>query len=341
MPQPAGHHGIDTPLRLGTVTLTNRLLLAPMAGVTDRPFRQLCRRMGAGLAITEMVSANTALWGTPQSVRRLDHEGERGPVAVQILGADPAAMAAAARMSADRGAELIDLNMGCPARKVCQTFAGAALLRDERRVARLLEAVVAAVAQPVTLKIRTGWSPEARNAGAIARLAVESGIAALTVHGRTRACGYATPAEYDTLRALREQTPLPLIANGDIDSPEKARFVLDYTQADAIMVGRAARGRPWIFREIAGYLKTGLRPPAPERAWIRDLVLAYARALHEFYGEALGVRLARKHVAWYGRDHRQAARFRREFNQAGTARAQYDQINEFFALDPAQEDQAA
>jgi tRNA-dihydrouridine synthase B len=317
-------------VKIGNIELANNLILAPMAGVTDLPFRQLCRRLGAGMAVSEMVSADTVLRATPTTARRLDHRGETGPVSVQILGTDPVAMADAARANQDLGAQIIDINMGCPAKKVCKVAAGSALLRDEPLVGRILEAVVAAVQIPVTLKIRTGWSPERRNALTIARIAGESGIAALAVHGRTRACGFAGRAEHETARAIKRLLPIPVIANGDIDSPEKARLVLDYTGADAIMIGRAAQGRPWVFREISDYLETGVRPRSPSADWIKDTLIAHLHELLRFYGEYLGVRIARKHVAWYTKGQRGATRFREQFNRAGTPREQQDLIEGFF-----------
>lgn len=303
-----------------------------MAGVSDRPFRTLCRRLGAGLAVAEMVSSSSALWGTRKTVRRLDYRGEVGPVWAQILGVEPAAMARAARTCVDLGADIIDINMGCPAKKVCSQAAGSALLRDEVAVSRILEAVVAAVEVPVTLKIRTGWSPETRNALRIASIAHASGLAALTVHGRTRACGYATPAEYDTLKAIREAVPITLIANGDITDPERAKAVLDWTGADAIMVGRAARGRPWIFREIAAYLATGrdATPLEPARAWIRSLLLEHLEALYLFYGDHAGVRVARKHIAWYCRQMPGVASFRDEINRIAHPAEQWSRVARFF-----------
>ncbi|MGB4335221.1 MAG: tRNA dihydrouridine synthase DusB [Chromatiaceae bacterium] len=321
------------PLRIGPITLANNLILAPMAGVTDRPFRELCRSLGAGLAVSEMVSADTSLWGHRKSLRRLDHRGETGPIAAQILGNEPALMAEAARINLDLGADIIDLNMGCPARKVCRKAAGSALLRDERLVGRILAAVVAAVPAPVTLKIRTGWSPEERNAPAIARIAWESGIAALAVHGRTRACGFVGQAEFETLRAIRRAVPIPLIANGDIDSPERARFVLDFTGADAIMIGRAAQGRPWIFREIAHHLATGTHLPSPSPDWIRTTLIAHLHALHRFYGDRAGPCIARKHVGWYTRARRDASGFRAEFNRVNTLQEQQILIEAYFDED--------
>jgi tRNA-dihydrouridine synthase B len=328
-------------MRIGDITLDNRLILAPMAGVTDRPFRQLCRRLGAGLAVSEMVSADRGLWDSAKTRRRLDHQGEDGPIAVQIVGTDPAILADAARANRDLGAEIIDINMGCPAKKVCKLAAGSALLRDEVLVARILEAVVAAVPVPVTLEIRTGWSPAARNALAIARIARESGIAALAVHGRTRACGYSGSAEYETIREIKQRVPIPLIANGDIDSPEKARWVLNYTGADAIMLGRAVLGRPWIFQEIAAYLTSGARPPAPEPDWVGRTLIAHVEALYDFYGATQGVRIARKHVAWYCASRPGADRFRKQFNRAETPNEQRDLIEAFFDGSWDGEDKAA
>jgi tRNA-dihydrouridine synthase B len=317
--------------RIGPYALESNLILAPMAGISDRPFRMLCRRFGAGLAVAEMVSSNTALWATRKSVRRLDYSGETGPVAAQIVGADPQAMAEAARINLDLGAHIIDINMGCPAKKVCKQAAGSALLRDEALVGRILDAVVSAVAAPVTLKIRTGWSPDSRNAVRIAQIARESGIAALTVHGRTRACSYAVAAEHDTLRTIREQVDLPLIANGDITGPRTAKQILDWTGADAIMVGRAARGRPWIFRDIRAFLTSGAVPARPPNAWVEAQLHEHLEALYEFYGVYGGVRIARKHIAWYCRDLPGSAAFRDRVNQTQEPDAQMACVAEFFA----------
>lgn len=274
-----------------------------MAGVTDRPFRSLCRRLGAGLAVSEMLSANPALAQSRKSRERADHRGEAGPIAVQIAGADPQWLAEAARRNVDQGAELIDINLGCPAKKVCKTAAGSALLRDEPLVARILEAVVAAVHVPVTLKTRTGWSPQTRNLPRIAHIAREAGIAMLAVHGRTRACGYGGRAELDSLRALRVDAGLPadfpLVANGDIDSPERAAAALAYTGADAVMIGRAAQGRPWLFHQIEHYLDTGEHLPPPGTDWVCSTLLAHLEELYRFYGTERGVRIARKHIGWY------------------------------------------
>ncbi len=323
------------PFAIGPYPLANNLILAPMAGITDRPFRTLCREFGAGLAVAEMVAANTALWGSRKSLRRLDYSGESEPVAAQIVGSDPVEMAAAARLNIELGAHIIDINMGCPAKKVCKVAAGSALLRDEALVGRILDAVVAAVDAPVTLKIRTGWSPETRNALQIARIARESGIAALTVHGRTRACHYGIPAEYATIRAIRETVGIPLIANGDIATAEQARRILDETGADALMIGRAARGRPWIFRDIAADLKVnkpaGFQSPSatPPADWIKDILTAHLEALYQFYGTH-GVRIARKHIAWYCRHLPGASVFKDEINRIETTADQLSRVLAFF-----------
>jgi tRNA-dihydrouridine synthase B len=274
-----------------------------MAGVTDRPFRVLCKRLGAGLAVSEMTSSDPRLWGTEKSRLRMDHAGEPAPVAVQIAGYDPAMMADAARHNAALGAQIIDLNMGCPAKKVCRVDAGSALLRDEALVARICAAVVGAVEVPVTLKIRTGYNRASRNGLAIARIAEDCGIAALTVHGRTREDQYEGVAEYDTIAAIKQSVRIPVIANGDVDSPEKAKHVLVHTGADAVMVGRGALGHPWIFREIAHYLATGALLPPPAAAEVRDTLLEHLDALHDFYGEGRGLRVARKHIQWYCQGH--------------------------------------
>ena len=317
-------------MRIGPYALPNNLAVAPMAGVTDRPFRQLCKRLGAGYAVSEMVASNPALRGTAKSMRRIDHAGEVAPVAVQIAGADPATMADAARYNVDRGAQIIDVNMGCPAKKVCNVAAGSALLADEPRVAAILEAVVRAVDVPVTLKIRTGPSPTQRNAVRIARIAEAAGIAALAVHGRTRACAFTGEVEYATIAEVKRSVGLPVFANGDIDSPARARHVLDATGADGLMVGRAAQGRPWIFREIAHFLATGERLPPPEVAEIRGLVVAHLHDHYAFHGVETGVRTARKHVGWYvdGLDGGEA--FRREFNACETTAAQLAAIEAYF-----------
>jgi tRNA-dihydrouridine synthase B len=309
-------------VQIGPHVLTNALAVAPMAGVTDRPFRQLCRRMGAGYAVSEMVSSNPKLRETGKSQRRIDHAGEPAPVAVQIAGADPVTMADAARYNVARGAAIIDINMGCPAKKVCNAAAGSALLANEPLVRAILEAVVDAVDVPVTLKIRTGADPHHRNALTIASIAEQAGIAALTVHGRTRACMFVGPVEYETIAAVKRSVSMPVIANGDIATPERARLVLERTGADAIMIGRAAQGRPWIFREIAHFLATGEHLPAPTVAEAREAILAHLEDHLAFYGEEAGVRIARKHLHWYTRDLAGGAAAREAFNRAETASAQ-------------------
>lgn len=289
-------------MRIGPWTLPNNVLVAPMAGVTDRPFRQLCKRLGAGYAVSEMAASNPRLWDSVKTSRRLNHDGEIAPVSVQIAGADPAMMAEAAAFNAGKGARIVDINMGCPVKKVCNVASGSALLRHEDLVARILEAVVRAcepLGVPVTLKTRTGWDRDSRNALRIARMAEDAGIAALTLHGRTRADLYTGHAEYDTIRDVKAAVRIPVVANGDIDSPEKARFVLNYTGADAVMIGRAAQGRPWIFREIDHYLRTGDKLPAPTFGEMRDLLLEHLDDHYRFYGEHTGVRTARKHIGWY------------------------------------------
>ncbi len=301
-----------------------------MAGVTDRPFRMLCKRLGAGYAVSEMVAANPRLWATDKSRRRTDHEGEVAPIAVQIAGADPRLLADAARYNVQRGAQIIDINMGCPAKKVCNAASGSALLGNEPLVASILEAVVRAVDVPVTLKIRTGPSPETRNALSIARIAEDAGIAALAVHGRTRACLFHGPVEFDTVRAVKRAVSIPVIANGDIDSPERARQVLVYTGADALMIGRAAQGRPWIFREITHYLATGELLPAPAVAEVRALIGEHLADHYAFYGEALGVRIARKHLHWYTRELRGSEEFRRQVNAAESVAEQSAAVDGFF-----------
>jgi tRNA-dihydrouridine synthase B len=286
-------------LRVGAFTLPNRVFAAPMAGVTDRPFRRLCRQFGAGHLVSEMAASNPQLWASEKTMRRLNHDGEPAPVTVQLAGADPAMLAQAARFNVERGAQIIDINMGCPAKKVCNVACGSALLKDEALVERILAAVVAAVDVPVTLKFRTGWDPQHRNALAIARRARNAGIAMLTLHGRTRACGFRGTAEYETIRAVKAAIDIPVVANGDIDTPEKARAVLAFTGADAVMIGRAAQGRPWIFREIEHYLRTGSRCAPPTVDELRPLLAAHLEDHHRFYGEFLGVRTARKHIIWY------------------------------------------
>ncbi|MFW5452271.1 tRNA dihydrouridine synthase DusB [Thioalkalivibrio sulfidiphilus] len=296
-------------MRIGDHTLPSGLILAPMAGVTDRPFRLLCRRLGADMAVSEMVIADTRLWHTPKSRQRLDHAGEPDPISVQIAGAEPAMLAEAARRNADNGAQIIDINMGCPAKKVCNRAAGSALLGDERLVSEILETVVKAVDVPVTLKIRLGLDRDHLNALTIARIAEHSGIQALAVHGRTRACAYKGTVDYDAIAAVKQSVRIPVIANGDINTPEQARAVLARTGADALMIGRAAQGRPRIFREMAHFLATGQHLPAPTADEIAALLREHLEALYSFYGEQSGVRIARKHIGWYLRAHPAAARF--------------------------------
>ena len=289
-------------MRIGSWSFPNRVFVAPMAGVTDRPYRQLCKRLGAGYAVSEMAASNPKLWNSVKTSRRLNHDGEVTPIAVQIAGADPDMMAEAAVFNIGKGAQIIDINMGCPVKKVCNVASGSALLRDEALVARILEKVVQAcqpLGIPVTLKTRTGWDAGSRNALRIGKLAQDAGIAALTLHGRTRADLYTGHAEYDTIRAVKMALDIPVIANGDITSPEKARAVLDYTGADAVMIGRAAQGRPWIFREIAWFLDTGTHLPPPTFGELRECLLEHLEDHYRFYGEYTGVRSARKHIGWY------------------------------------------
>jgi tRNA-dihydrouridine synthase B len=318
-------------MHIGPFQLKNNLVVAPMAGVTDRPFRQLCKRMGAGMAVSEMVASNSLLWGSEKTRRRANHEGEVDPISVQIAGADPQMMADAARYNVERGAQIIDINMGCPAKKVCNVMAGSALLKDEPLVGRILESVVTAVAAPVTLKIRTGWDRDNRNAVAVARLAERSGIQALAIHGRTRACGFSGQAEYDTIAAVKAAVSIPVIANGDISTPEQVKDVLEYTKADAVMIGRAAQGRPWMFREILHYLETGATLPPPEVEEIRRVLLAHLDDLYEFYGEHTGVRVARKHISWYTKGLAGSAAFRHAMNRLETSDEQRAAVDGFFA----------
>ncbi|EPC03533.1 hypothetical protein L861_18520 [Litchfieldella anticariensis FP35 = DSM 16096] len=328
---------------IGPHRLLNRVILAPMAGVTDRPFRQLCRRLGAGLVVSEMVTSDPSLWHTRKSRLRLDHRGEPGPRSVQIAGGDAHMLAEAARLNADQGAEIIDINMGCPAKKVCNKAAGSALLRDEPLVGEILDAVVNAVCLPVTLKIRTGWCEKSNNAVRIARMAESAGIAALAVHGRTRQQRYNGHAEYDTIAAVKAAVNIPVFANGDIDSPFKAAAVLDYTGADAVMIGRGAQGNPWIFREIDHYLRHAecLSPPTNDEKV--GVIRGHLRALHDFYGEHMGVRIARKHLGWYlaNRLHfsPQAAKSQRAiFNALERPRDQLHFVDELFRHAAAEAD---
>ena len=317
-------------MRIGPHDITPRVVLAPMAGVTDKPFRLLCKRLGAGLAVSEMTTSDPRFWNTAKSLHRMDHVGEPDPVSVQIAGTVPQVMAAAARHNVAHGAQIIDINMGCPAKKVCNAWAGSALMREPALVARILDAVVRAVDVPVTLKIRTGWDAAHRNAPEIARIAQDAGIAALAVHGRTRDQQYAGSAEYDTIATVKAMLSIPVIANGDIDSPEQARRVLDATGCDAVMVGRAAQGRPWLPGHIAHYLATGQRLPDPDPATVRDILLGHLAQLHAFYGEAAGVRIARKHLGWYAKDRPENAAFRAVVNRAQTAAGQVRLTLDYF-----------
>lgn len=317
-------------MRIGPYEIQPPVVLAPMAGVTDRPFRLLCRRLGAGLAVSEMTSSDPSMWQTEKSRLRRDHSGEPGPVSVQIAGYDPTMMAQAARFNVDHGAQIIDINMGCPAKKVCRVDAGSALMRDERLVARILEAVVAAAGVPVTLKIRTGWARAHRNAAAIAVIAQESGIAALTIHGRTREDHYEGEAEYGTLAEVRQRLRIPLIANGDIDGPGKAQAVMAACGADAVMIGRAAQGRPWIFREIAAALVGRPIPAPPSRLQQSSWLLEHLDTLYDFYGEGRGVRVARKHIQWYCGDRPGADALWRSINQITDVAQQRARVAAFF-----------
>ncbi|KVD00128.1 tRNA dihydrouridine synthase DusB [Burkholderia ubonensis] len=328
---------------IGSHVLRNNLFVAPMAGVTDRPFRQLCKRLGAGYAVSEMVASNAQLWKSAKTMRRANHEGEVEPIAVQIAGADPAMMAEAARYNVDNGAQIIDINMGCPAKKVCNVAAGSALLQNEPLVKQIVEAVVGAVgtgpdAVPVTLKIRTGWDREHKNAITVARLAEAAGISMLTVHGRTRADLYRGEAEYETIAAVKAAVGIPVVANGDITSPQKAKTVLDATGADALMIGRAAQGRPWLFREIDHFLQTGELLPPPLIDEIQQVMNEHLEDHYAFYGEFTGVRTARKHIGWYTRGLSGANGFRHRMNTLDSTREQLAAVNAFFEAQKALSD---
>ncbi|MEH0760320.1 tRNA dihydrouridine synthase DusB [Vibrio sp. 16] len=319
-------------MKIGNYQLKNNLIVAPMAGVTDRPFRELCLRYGAGMAVSEMMSSNPKLWKTSKSKQRMVHEGESGIRSVQIAGADPQLMADAAQFSVENGAQIIDINMGCPAKKVNKKLAGSALLQYPDIIENILKAVVNAVDVPVTLKTRTGWDTDNKNCVQIAKLAEDCGIQALALHGRTKACMYKGEAEYDSIKAVKQAISIPVIANGDIDSPEKAKFVLEYTGADALMIGRPAQGRPWIFQEIQHFLENGTTMPDLPLAEVKDILLGHVNALHEFYGEYLGPRIARKHVGWYLKEHEQASEFRRTFNAIDVAELQLEALEGYFDL---------
>jgi len=316
-------------MQIGPYQLKNRLIVAPMAGVTDQPFRNLCLRYGAAMAVSEMLSSNPDVWDTDKSRQRMSHAGEDGIRSVQIAGADPELMANAAVVNVQQGAQIIDINMGCPAKKVNRKLAGSALLQDPVQVKAILQAVVAAVDVPVTLKIRTGWAPEHRNGVQIAQIAEDCGIASLAVHGRTRQCMYKGDAEYDTIKAIKKNVSIPVVANGDIVTPEKARFVLDQTGADALMIGRGAQGRPWIFREIQHYLETGNKLAPVEMDEKRLVMLEHLKNLYTLYGEYKGIRFARKHVGWY-LDQDEQRPFRAEFNRLETVEEQCSMVERYF-----------
>ncbi|NKB36175.1 MAG: tRNA dihydrouridine synthase DusB [Gammaproteobacteria bacterium] len=317
-------------MKIGSHVLKNNLVLAPMAGVTDKPFRQLCRELGAGLLVSEMITSNPSLFSSRKTRQRLDHSNEAAPVVVQIAGADPIMMANAAVFNVEHGADIIDINMGCPAKKVCNVMAGSALMQDEALVTKILEAVVAAVDVPVTLKIRSGWNDENKNAKTIALIAEKCGIQALSIHGRTRASSFKGKAEHDTAKAVKASVSIPIIANGDINSPEEAARVLKYSGADAIMIGRAAQGRPWIFREIAHYLETGEHLPAPDNLEVADILSGHLRSLYDFYGEYLGVRIARKHIGWYCREQHKAKTMLGLVNQTEDCSRQLKIVETYF-----------
>lgn len=317
-------------MQIGPYKLRNPLVLAPMAGVTDRPFRQLCKKLGAGMAVSEMVSANSALWGSKQTLRRMDHSGEVEPRIVQIAGADPQLMADAARFNVERGAQIIDINMGCPAKKVCNVLAGSALLKNEALVADIVSAVVNAVDVPVTLKIRTGWDRQNKNAVRIAGIAEHNGVQALTIHGRTRADAYHGEAEYETIAEVKSAVSIPVIANGDITDPEKAKFVLEYSKADGLMIGRAARGNPWIFKQIKHYLAEGALPAPPQSKEICRVLTGHLHDMYQFYGELSGVRIARKHIGWYIINQYDAESFRKRINNVNNAGSQLALVAKFF-----------
>ena len=317
-------------MQIGPYTLDNNLIVAPMAGVTDRPFRQLCRRLGAGLAVSEMLSSNPKVWKTDKSLNRMDHLGETGIRAVQIAGADPDLMAEAAAFNEKNGAQIIDINMGCPAKKVNKKMAGSALMQYPDLVEDIVKAVVKAVKVPVTLKTRTGWDPENRNGVTIAKIAEQNGIQSLAIHGRTRACMYKGQAEYDTIKEIKENVSIPVIANGDIRTPQQARDVLAFTNADGLMIGRAAQGRPWIFREVDHFLRTGHILAPPEKEEVRSILLEHVENLHQLYGDVMGPRIARKHVGWYLEDQDTDKSFRKLFNAIESGAEQLDRLNEYF-----------
>jgi len=318
-------------MKIGSITLKNNLILAPMAGVTDKPFRRLCRELGAGLAVSEMVTSNISLWNSNKSKYRLDHSGESSPRAIQIAGADPRMMAEAARLNVDNGAEIIDINMGCPAKKVCNVMAGSALLQNEQLVAEILESVVMAVNVPVTLKIRTGSDKQHRNGLTIARIAEGCGIQMLSVHGRTRDCAFRGDAEHDTVTAIKAAVKIPVAANGDIHSPQQAARILEQTGVDGIMIGRAAQGDPWIFREISHYLETGKLLSPPSNSEVCTTLIGHLQNLYDLYGEYMGLRIARKHIGWYCKQHQGANIFRAQVNRVESAQEQLEAVRNYFA----------
>ena len=322
-------------MQLGPYTLCNRVFVAPMAGVTDRPFRQLCKRLGAAYAVSEMAASDPRLWASTKTARRIDHAGESEPRAVQIAGADPATMALAARFNVDRGAQIIDINMGCPARKVCNVFAGSALMADEELAIRIVAAVAAAVDVPVTVKMRAGPTPALRNAPRLAAAAQDAGASMIVVHGRTRACGYRGAAEYETIAAVKSRVRVPVVANGDVDSAPKALEVLHATGADAVMIGRAAQGNPWIFREVVHFLATGVRLPPPDPAEFRSVLRGHLLDHYVFHGERSGVLTARKHVGWYLRGLGGAREFLDGFNRIATPEGQLDELARWIGADAA------
>ena len=326
---------------IGHYTCLSPIVLAPMAGVTDLPFRSLCKSLGAGLAVSEMVTSDPKLRHSKKTQFRLRHENEVEPKIIQIAGSEPAVMAEAAKFNVDQGAQIIDINMGCPAKKVCNKAAGSALLKDEFLVERILNSVVQAVNVPVTLKIRTGWDKRHINGITVAKIAQDSGIKALAVHGRTRACGYKGAVEYDTIAEIKRSVSIPIIANGDIDSPQKAKYVMDYTGADAVMIGRAAQGRPWIFREIGHFINTGKLLPAPLYPEIKEILVNHLLALYKFYGDTHGIKIARKHVGWYLQTLPKGKTFRKLFNHLESTHEQITQINLFFARLTEGKEQAA
>ncbi|WP_395338648.1 tRNA dihydrouridine synthase DusB [Ningiella sp. W23] len=318
-------------MQIGQYTLSNNLILAPMAGVTDRPFRELCRKMGAGLAVSEMLSSNPRVWQTEKSMNRMNHEGELGIRSVQIAGSEPKLMAQAARLNVDSGAQIIDINMGCPAKKVNKKLAGSALLQDPKLVEQILSAVVDAVDVPVTLKIRTGWSPDNRNGVEIAQIAQACGIQSLAVHGRTRSCMFKGEAEYETIRAIKQAVDIPIVANGDVTNEQEAKKVLAFTGADGLMIGRAAQGNPWIFKQIQHFLQTGDTLAKPSVTEQSEVLIGHVEGLYSLYGDFSGLRIARKHVGWYVTSHDETREFRRVFNALESTHAQIAALKDYFS----------